>query len=300
MQEIVVRSLANQAEFTQAEQIQLEAWGMTEREVIPAHAMHAMQHNGSAVLGAFDGERMVGFALGILASQEDGSNEHEPVAAHLKMYSIIAGVLPDYQKTGVGYQMKMAQREFALRMGVRLITWTYDPLESVNGRFNIGKLGAVCHIYQRNFHGEMGGINAGLPTDRFEVEWWLSSNRVQARAAQRWRPLRLDSLLGGGAVLVNEAQLNAAGMPVPPLHHSNTLSTLALVEIPANMQAIRRSDHELARRWRYHSRDVFEDLFRTGYLVTDFISHEDQDGHGRSFYLLTQQENYSTTGPSLS
>lgn len=290
MEEIVVRSIETQDEYIQAEQIQLDAWGMAEREVVPAHAMHAMQHNGSTVLGAFDGERMVGFALGILATDVAKGEADQTAAAHLKMFSVIAGVLPDYQKSGVGYKLKMVQREHALRIGVKLMTWTYDPLESVNGRFNIGKLGAVCQIYQRNFHGDMGGINAGLPTDRFEVAWWLSSNRVQARASQRWRPLKLDSVLGGGAVLVNEAAFNEIGLPIPPETTINQPGTLTLVEIPAYMQAIRRNDRELAQRWRYHTRAIFEDLFGRGFLVTDFISHVDQDEHARSYYLLAQQE----------
>lgn len=290
MHDMIVRSMATMDEYIQAEQIQLDAWNMAEREVVPAHALHAMQRNGAAVLGAFDGDQMVGFALGILATVEDENNSPEQVAAaRLKMFSVIAGVLPDYQKSGVGFQLKMAQREFALRIGVRLITWTYDPLESVNARFNIGKLGTVCQTYLRNFHGEMGGINAGLPTDRFEVEWWVTSNRVRARAAQRWRPLRLDSLLGGGAIVINEATFNDEGLPVPPATFIDHSGSLALVEFPATMQAIKRSNTELARHWRRHSREVFEHLFNAGFLVTDFVSHQDEDGHNRSYYLLAQQ-----------
>lgn len=291
MPEIVIRSMETMAEFMQAEHVQLDAWNMADREVIPAHALHAMQHNGAAVLGAFSGEAMVGFALGILATVEDSHNRADQVAAaRLKMFSVIAGVLPAYQKSGVGFQLKLAQRAFALRIGVRLITWTYDPLESLNGRFNIGKLGTVCHTYLRNFHGDMGGINAGLPTDRFEVEWWVTSHRAQARAAERWHPLRLDSLLGGGAILVNEATFNAAGLPVPPPNYVSHPSTLMLVEIPADMQAIKRTDVDLALRWRYHTRDVFEQLFDSGYLVTDFVAHEDEYGRARSYYLLAHQD----------
>lgn len=290
MPEFIIRPIETMEEYVQAEHIQLDAWNMADREVVPAHAMHAMQHNGAAVLGAFRGETMIGFALGILATVEDSQHHADEVAAaRLKMFSVIAGVLPQYQKSGVGFQLKLAQREFALRIGVRLITWTYDPLESVNGRFNIGKLGTVCHSYLRNFHGDMGGINAGLPTDRFEVEWWVTSNRAQARAAQRWHPLRLDSLLGGGAVVVNEATFNVAGLPVPPPNYVSHPSTLMLVEIPASMQAIKHADGDLARRWRYHTRDVFEQLFASGFLVTDFVSHEDEHGHARSYYLLAHQ-----------
>lgn len=291
MSEIVIRPPATMDEIAQTEEIQRVTWRMNDLDIIPAHALHAMQHNGACLLAAFDGDRVVGFVFGILATVEDLSNRIDQVAAaRLKMYSVVAGVLPEYQGLGVGYRLKMAQRDFALRIGIRLITWTYDPLESANGRFNIGKLGAICRTYLRNFHGEMTGINAGLPTDRFEVEWWVTSNRVQHRANQAWRPLRMDALLAGGAVLVNEAEFNAAGWPTPPPNYVSRPSNLNLVEIPADFQSLKRADPELARRWRAQSRSLFEQLFDSGYLVTDFVNHEDERGRKRSFYLLTYQD----------
>lgn len=272
------------------EHIQRVSWNMEDLSIIPAHTLHALQHNGAALLGAVDGELVVGFALGVIATVEDLYNRIDQVAAaRLKMFSVIAGVLPEYQKQGIGYQLKMAQRDFANRIGIRLITWTFDPLESLNGRFNIGKLGAVCRHYRRNFHGEMSGINAGLPTDRFEVEWWITSNRVQTRANRVWRPIELDALVGGGALLLNETTFNEAGFPVPPEKTLEPQGNLLLVEIPANFQAIKRADFELAKRWREHTRLLFEQLFTIGYMATDFASQVDGERR-RSFYLLTHQD----------
>lgn len=288
--EIIVRSLETLAEYAAAEDIQRTTWSMPDLEIIPAHALHAMQHSGAALIGAFDGERLVGFTFGILATQAIPGRLDEVAAARLKMYSVIAGVLPEYQARDVGYRLKMAQRDFALRIGVRLITWTYDPLESLNGRFNIGKLGAVCHTYLRHFHGNMSGINNGLQTDRFEVEWWVTSHRVAARATRKWRPLRLESLLSGGALLVNEATFDAAGLPTPPANYVSRPSTLMLVEVPSSFQTIKRQDFALAQRWRAHSRDIFEAMFDSGFLVTDFVAHDDENGRRRSFYLLTHQD----------
>jgi len=273
------------------EEIQLLIWGKDEREIMPGHLLHALQHNGAALLGAFDGSKLVGFTLAVLATVEDLNNRIDQVAAaRLKMYSVIAGVLPDYRDANVGYQLKLAQRDFALRIGVRLITWTYDPLESRNARFNVGKLGAICHRYHRNFHGDLVGINAGLATDRFEVEWWVTSNRVKGRVAQKRRPLSLQSLLDGGAVLVNEAIFNADGLPVPPLNYVSRPGNLMLVEIPAEFQVIKQDDFLLALRWRQHSQELFEELFYSGFMVTDFVSTVDVDGRRRSFYLLTYQD----------
>lgn len=277
-------------EVAAAEEVQRATWDMADLEIIPAHALHAMQHSGAALLGAFDGERLIGFTFGVLGTEENPNRIDQVAAARLKMYSVIAGVLPAYQHHDVGYRLKMAQRDFALRIGVRLITWTYDPLESRNGRFNIGKLGAVCRRYLRHFHGNMSGINNGLPTDRFEVEWWVTQNRVAARAERKWRPLRLEALMAGGALLVNESTINAAGLPVPPLNYVSRPSNLMLVEIPADFQAVKHADFELAHRWRMHTRDIFENMFNSGFVVTDFVPHVDEQGHAHSYYLLIHQD----------
>ncbi len=287
MSAIVIRDLSTQEEYAAAEAIQRTTWGMSDLDIIPGHALHAMQHSGSALLGAFDGKELVGFVFGILATHEIPGRIDPVAAARLKMYSVIAGVLPAYQGQDVGYRLKMAQRDFCLRIGVRLVTWTYDPLESLNARFNIGKLGAVCRHYLRHFHGEMSGRNAGLQTDRFDVEWWVTSHRAEARATRKWRPLRLEGLLAGGALLVNEASFNAAGLPVPPLNYISQPSNLMLVEIPADFQAIKAADLDLARQWRAHTRAIFEGMFDSGFLVTDFVAREDEAGRPRSYYLLT-------------
>ena len=287
MGDIIIRSLETMAEYSAAEDVQRVTWTMSDRDIIPAHALHAMQHSGAVLLGAFDGDRLVGFTFGILGTVDTPERIDQVAAARLKMYSVIAGVLPEYQSRDVGYRLKMAQLDFALRIGVRLITWTYDPLESLNGRFNIGKLGAICRRYLRHFHGDMSGINNGLQTDRFEVEWWVTNNRVTARAARKWRPLRLDALLAGGALLVNEAGFNEAGLPTPPANYVSRPSNLMLVEIPASFQAIKKADLALAQRWRSHTRDVFEGLFDSGFIVTDFVVHEDERGRLHSYYLLT-------------
>jgi predicted GNAT superfamily acetyltransferase len=290
MGEITIRSLETLSEIAAAEEVQRVAWTMSDLDIIPAHALHAMQHSGAVLLGAFDGDRVVGFTFGVLGTEENPNRIDQVAAARLKIYSVIAGVLPDYQQHDIGFRLKMAQRDFALRIGIRLITWTYDPLESLNARFNIGKLGAVCRRYLRHFHGDMTGINTGMPTDRFDVDWWVTQNRVAARAERKWRPLKLGALMAGGAHLVNEASINEAGMPVPPHSYVSRPTNLMLVEIPANIQNIKRADMPLAQRWRMHTRDIFENMFASGFIVTDFVPHVDENGNPRSYYLLTHQD----------
>jgi predicted GNAT superfamily acetyltransferase len=291
MDEIDIRPVEGWDELIQIEELQREIWTRDEREVMPAHVFHALQYNGGALFGAFHGANMVGFALAVLATVEGLNHRIDQVAAaRLKMYSVIAGVLPGFRDADVGYRLKLAQRDFAIRIGVRLITWTYDPLESRNGRFNIGKIGAVCRKYVRNFHGEMSGINAGLETDRFDVEWWVTSNRAKGRTGKNRKPLTLAPLLSGGALLTNESSFNSQGLLEPPPNYVSRPSNLILVEIPADFQKIKKQDFSLALRWREHTRTLFENLFDSGFLVTDFVRHEDDENRPRSYYLLTYQD----------
>lgn len=291
MDNIDIRPIRKVAEMEAVEDIQLKIWGRNDREIMPRHLLHALQHNGAALFGAYDGQKLVGFSLAILATVEDLNNRIDQVAAaRLKMYSVIAGVLSDYRDANVGYRLKLAQREFALRIGVRLITWTFDPLESRNARFNIGKLGAICHRYHRNFHGDLVGINAGLDTDRFEVEWWVTGNRVKGRVKRNRRPLSLQSLVDGGAVLINEATFNGAGLPVPPANYVSRPGNLILMEIPSDFQRMKEADFSLAKEWRLHSRFLIEELFNSGFVVTDFVGMTDEAGNRRSFYLFTHQD----------
>jgi predicted GNAT superfamily acetyltransferase len=287
MTQITIRPLTSHTDYQQTRHIHMAAWGVDASETIPPLTMHALQHNGSTLLGAYDDDRLVGYILGTLGAIEAPNRIDQIAAARLKLFSVIMGILPEYQSQGVGYLLKLAQREAAMREGIRLITWTYDPLESRNGRLNIGKLGAVCHHYYRDFHGPMAGRNASLPSDRFEVAWWITSNRVEGRVAQQRRPLSLSAMRGAGAIVVNEATFDDAGWPIPPLEFAHSDNNLLLVEIPSDIQALKAADLALARQWRQHTRQLFEHYFAANYAVTDFVFQPEENGRSRSFYLLT-------------
>src|SRR5690606_313869 len=153
MTQLTIRPLTSHNDYEQTRQIHMTAWGLDAAETIPPLTMHALQHNGSILLGGYDGDMLIGYILGTLGTVETQGSLDQIAAARLKLFSVIMGILPAYQGQGVGTQLKMAQREAALRLGIRMITWTYDPLESRNGRLNIGKLGAICNRYYRDFHG---------------------------------------------------------------------------------------------------------------------------------------------------
>ena len=231
---ITIRPLTTHAEILAVEQLQRDAWGVPDVDVVPLHMLITPPRHGGLLLGAFDGERLAGFVFGFLGLTPDG---------RLKHCSHMAGVHPDYRDHGVGYSLKLAQREHVLAQGLDLITWTFDPLETRNAWLNFHKLGVICNTYIRNLYGPMrGAINAGLPSDRFEVEWWIRSERVEDRLQGRAASPTGDRLV---------------------------------VDVPANFQTIKHTDMDLALRWRLETRQRFEEAFAQGFVAVDLVKQGD-------------------------
>lgn len=284
---ISIRPLETPDDFHALEALQRTVWPGTETDVVPLHLLTTAAHNGGLVLGAFDGSRLVGFVFGFLGTDE--ADPTRPAMTRLKHCSHMLGVLPEYRDQHVGYRLKLAQRDWVDAQGVRLITWTYDPLEARNAQLNIARLGAVCHTYFRNVYGDMAdGLNAGLPSDRFQVDWWITSARVRERLFGQRAALVLDSFLSSGVEILNPSHIAPDdGLPRPAPAPRLPVGTFALVEIPFAIQAIKAHDMLLAQAWRAQTRALFENAFASGYLITDFVTavHEERR---RSFYVLAQ------------
>jgi predicted GNAT superfamily acetyltransferase len=289
MSDITIRLVESIEDFHAVEDLSRRVWESTDLEVVPLHMLTTLAHNGGLVIGAFEGDRMIGFVLGFLGTDEADPNR--PALARLKHCSHQLGVLENYRDRGVGYRLKLAQREFVLKQGIRLITWTFDPLESRNARLNIARLGAVCNRYLHNIYGELDDrLNAGLPSDRFQVDWWITSARVKERLFGQRAALVLDSFLSAGGEILNPSEVAPDdGLPRPAHDPAQPQGMFALVEIPSHFQAIKAHDMILAQAWRQQTREIFEAAFAAGYLVTDFF-RENVEGRTRSFYALSLQK----------
>jgi len=273
---ISLRILESAAELAALEDLQRLTWPGSETEIVPLHLLRAAVHAGGLSIGAFDGNRLVGFVFGFVGAYLT------PDGPRLKHHSHMLAVHPDYRNQGLGFKLKRAQWQMVRRQGIDLITWTYDPLQSRNAHLNIARLGAVCNTYLRDFYGQMrDGLNEGLPSDRFQVDWWVYSRRVNRRLSRRSR-----KLLSLGDFTSAETPL------IHPLQSSILLdapsSPLLLVEIPDDIAALKAAAPAAALDWRMRTRLVFETLFAQGYLVTDFV-HQPGDSP-RSFYVLTHGE----------
>ena len=171
---IVVRSCDAIEEFHACVQLQREIWGEDELEVEPATLFVVAAHTGGQVLGAFEGDKLIGYTLALA-----GVRHGVPY-----LHSHMTGVLAAYRDRGVGRQLKLHQREEALGRGIRLIEWTFDALETRNAHFNLNRLGAIARQYLPNLYGlTTSPLHRGMPTDRLVAEWMLDSPRVVAAVA---------------------------------------------------------------------------------------------------------------------
>lgn len=287
---IVLKALKNAEEIRPVEELQRLVWTGSETEVVPMHMLMTIARNDGLLIGAYDEEELVGFVFGFLGVDHKGDQ------GQIKHCSHMMGVHPDYRDSGVGAKLKRAQWQLVRHQGLELITWTYDPLESRNANLNIAKLGAICSTYTRDIYGELeDDLNAGLPTDRLQVDWWVNSRRVLKRlTSTAENRLSLAHYLAADVTIINQTRLNDAGFPAPyqdsmdTLENPDTRPKMTLFEIPANFQAIKAADLELAYEWRMYSRVVFELFFSHGYLITDFVFMPGKDPRG--YYLLSHGE----------
>ncbi len=264
---IEIRPVKTYGEYMACEEIQRVVWG--EFGYVPHHMLLTAHKSGGVCLGAFDmaapAEPMVGFVFGFLGRAEDGRLKH---ASHM------AAVLPGYRDAHIGERLKWAQREQVLAQGLELMTWTFDPLISRNAWLNIAKLGAVCSTYLVNLYGpEPEAPEVELPSDRFRVDWWLASERVAARAAGT-PALRSGEALRAAAPLANPSPWQDGALPA---------GGPCLLQIPADIEALKLTDMARAQAWRYQVRALAAAAFAAGYRVVDFA----RDGEV-GLYLLEQ------------
>ena len=197
---IDIRELSTIEEFRDAVHLQQVIWGFEEIELLPVRLFVVASKIGGQSLGAYDGKRMIGFALAIPGLKPGGKTY---------LHSHIAGVLPEYRNYGIGRRLKLRQREDAIPRGVDLIEWTFDPLEIKNAYFNIERLGAVVRRFVRNQYGvTTSKLHGGLPTDRCIAEWWLKTERV--KTITEGDPYVRPEVVARVAVPVEIAELRSA------------------------------------------------------------------------------------------
>lgn len=168
---LLLRTCHSVDDMHKALNLQREVWHFSDAELVPVRLFVVGEKVGGHVLGAFEGDKMIGFAYGLPGYR----NGHSYIHSHM------LGVAEGFRNTGIGRALKFFQRDIALEQGIELIEWTFDPLEIKNAYLNIERLGAIARRYTLNQYGITSSpLQAGLPTDRLYAEWWLNSRRVTA------------------------------------------------------------------------------------------------------------------------
>jgi predicted GNAT superfamily acetyltransferase len=230
--------------------------------VIPRRVFVVSQRIGGQVIGAFDLSRsaqsgetgagnLVGFAMSLPGIRPSGEDAYPYLHSH--MLAVDSG----YRNDGIGRRLKLYQRDEALDRGVRLMEWTFDPLEIKNSFLNIHRLGAIVRSYTSNFYGVSSSrLHAGLPTDRLHAEWYMRSSRVRA-------------ILGGAAY--------------------TTPTIRETIGVPAAIGEWKSSENDFSKAVAVQTeiRERLQQAFASGLVVVDF--RKDSAGNG-TFELAAFQE----------
>lgn len=238
--------------------LQADVWLSSDRESTPHNTLLAIIHHSGSIIGAFDGERVIGFTLAFISRFGDTFG----------MWSHMAAVHPDYQRRGIGFQLKHEQRLWCLREGYRLMKWTYDPLQRGNANFNLRQLGGYATTYHVNFYGEMkDGLNKGMPSDRLELTWEMDSARVIASADQTLS--YLTNHYPHDAFLLTQKPDQS-----PDLSDQTPTAYYHFAEIPYDINSVKKQSMDLSLAWRFALRDVMLRLLEHDYRVVDFVTQD--------------------------
>lgn len=268
-----IRPLATPADYAACVALQEQTWGRGFAEKVPATILRIAQKLGGVASGAFDGEgRLMGFVFGLT-----GWVEERPLH-----WSDMLAVDPAARDHGIGYRLKLHQRELLLARGVDRIQWTFDPLESRNGYLNLSRLGGVAREYHRDYYaGSDSPVHAGIGTDRLVLTWEIAGDRVVRRLAGVDRAPTTEAATA--LPLLNpvvEADPVRCAPPVAPEGDA------VRIAVPADVQRLRERSPDVATEWRMHTRAAFEASMVAGYEVRELVR---ADGVG--WYILQRAVN---------
>jgi predicted GNAT superfamily acetyltransferase len=241
---IEVRHCHGLTEFEACLDLERRVWGSNDLDVVPSAVFVVVKEVGGQVLGAFDreaGGKMVGFTLALPGFH----------GVERYLHSHMTAVLTEYQNRGIGRRLKLFQREDALGRGIRLVEWTFDPLELRNAYFNLERLGVIVRRYLPDVYGiTTSPLHGNLPTDRFMAEWWLDTERVESSIAA-------------------EGQAK--------LHKWEAEKKYATLVVPQNIVELKTRDRVEAARIQLRVREEFQKWFGQGYAVVG-IEFDGQNG----------------------
>ncbi len=274
-----IQALTSMPEMKEVVRLEEEIWGYGRPgsdSPYPARALFAFSESGGLVAGAFAENKLVAFAAAWQGVERQSGNRY--------LHSQLVGVLTTHRHLGIGFQLKLYQRDFALLAGLDLVKWTFDPLLSTNANLNLRKLGALISVYAPSYYGDLQSeFTGGLASDRVWVSWYVRSRRVRQRLSSPASPPS-----GPGPPLITKVA--TASNSKPELvsltdYELDRSDPRLLLEIPGDFGRIRSQDLSLALDWQTKIRDLFLHYFGRGYIASDFFICPGE--RTRTSYLLT-------------
>src|SRR5436309_12547130 len=101
MQEITYRDLTLLDDFATVVDLEQEIWGPGYTEPVPVPILAVTVKRGGILIGAFLGERMIGFVYSL-----PGLKDRRPM-----QWSHMAGVGDAFRNSGIGHRLKRLQRD---------------------------------------------------------------------------------------------------------------------------------------------------------------------------------------------
>jgi len=265
MTPVTYRDLSTLDEFAAVVELERQIWGPGYTDVVPTPILTVTVQRGGILIGAFADDRMIGFVWSL-----PGIKYGKPT-----QWSHMLGVVDEFRNDGVGYQLKLLQRDRTLAMDLDLIEWTFDPLQAMNAHLNFTKLGVVVQEYEENVYGtSMSPLHQGNPTDRFVAEWNVREPHVERRLAQAAPSVANAIPVRGhevsGAVPVNRTEVTGDWLQSIDVDLSVEAPRLS-VEIPTGFTEMLARNPELALAWRVCTRAIFTTYFDRGYRAVEFF-----------------------------
>jgi predicted GNAT superfamily acetyltransferase len=268
-----IRDLQTIEDLYQAIAVEKEVWGANDDDLTSPTFAIASREAGHLWLGAFDGDKLAGYAFAFHTMENGKPSIHSHMLA----------VREAYREYDLGTKLKLAQREKALAQHVHEITWTFDPLQSKNAHLNFAKLGVVSNTYKVDFYGtHSSSVLHQNRTDRLWVRWLINSRRVEDRLrGKENRPEMLDAL----STLHPLISFYGEGKPKRSDLQTALGRQRVAIEIPSNINEVEEKDSVLAREWRDATRWAFTESLQAGFFVAEFCrTNRGQQGPG--VYLL--------------
>ena len=272
---ISYRDLKTLDEYAAVVDLEREIWGPGYDDPVPVPILAVSVLRGGILIGAFDGDRLIGFVYSL-----PGIKGGKPM-----QWSHMLGVIDRFRNDGIGYKLKLLQRERTIAMGVELVEWTYDPMQAMNAHLNFAKLGIVVEEYEENVYGASNSpLHRGNPTDRFVAEWHVGAPHVERRLNRTGiAALRADEV--GDAPLLNRSARSGEWLECCSID-LDVDARRARVEIPMGFTDMLSRAPDLALAWRMATREIFTTYFARSYRAVDFLLDR---AAGKGSYVLARE-----------